>query len=325
LAGTTLNLLVSTHVALLHTVLDIAAGKADVTVLHDACPVYFGLTACAGGTLIAARNVGLDFRVVTPGLPRNAIWLLPHGSKTPEPYIAHPVLFDLHQIHAVGNWPFVVIGRGSRLAVFDIATRQLAACFDLQSVLPPDLRRTDRPADPYHFNSISSAGGRLLVLAHNWQEGSFALELHCDAALGQLPVPVLHTIHRNLGHASHDIVFDRGTLFVLDGEGGALIARGHSAGRAQLSEQGTKPYPRGLIVMADRLVVGYGSWSAEHADRATSPTRLCVLDRESLELRLDLELGPFGNPCALSLLETAAHQAERGCGSSRVSATLSFV
>jgi len=302
LTGTALNLLVATHVALLRVTLHLEAGTADVAVLHDACPVYFGVTACAGGTLIAARNIGLDFRVATPGLPCNAIWRLPYGSNTPEQYITHPVLFDLHQIHAVGDWLFVVIGRGSRLAVFDITTRQMVRCFDLQSVLPPDLRRTDRPTDPYHFNSISFARSRLFVLAHNWQEGSFALELLLDPAAEQVPALTLRAIHRDLGHASHDIVFDDGTLFVLDGEGGAVIARGHPAGRASLPDRETKPYPRGLVVMPDKLIVGYGSWSAEHGERAASPTRLCVLDRDSLDVRLELDLGPFGNPSALSLL-----------------------
>jgi hypothetical protein len=301
-AETTLELLVTTHVALLHVALDIEAGKADVAVLHDACPVYFGVTSGAGGMLIAARNIGLDFRVVTPGLPCNAIWHLPYGSSALELYIADAVLFDLHQIHAVGNWLFVVIGRGSRLAVFDIAKRHLVGCFDLQSVLPPDLRRTDRPADQYHFNSISFTAGRLFVLAHNWAEGSFALELPFDPAPGRLPILSLQSIHRGLGHASHDIVFDRGTLFVLDGEGGALIARGHPVGRASIPGEETKPYPRGLIVMPDKLIVGYGSWSAERGERAASPTRLCVFERESLDLRLELDLGPFGNPSALSLL-----------------------
>jgi hypothetical protein len=115
-------------------------------------------------------------------------------------------------IHAVGDWLFVVVGRGSRLAVFDIATRHLVGCFDLQSVLPPDLRRADRPADQYHFNSISFSAGRLFVLAHNLAEGSFALELPFDPAPGRLPVQSLRSIHRGLGHASHDIVFARGCV-----------------------------------------------------------------------------------------------------------------
>jgi hypothetical protein len=297
-----LHLLVTTHVALLRVTLDCQAGNAAITVLHDSCPVYFGVTAAAGGMLVAARNVGLDFRVVTPGLPCNAIWRLADGASMPEQYIVHPVLFDLHQIQAVGNWLFVVIGRGSQLAVFDIATRQLVRCFDLQSVLPPELRRSDRPADPYHFNSISFASRRLYVLAHNWLEGSFALELVFDPEPGQPPVLALHAIHRALGHASHDVVSDRGTLFVLDGEGAALIARGHPAGRAALPGGESKPYPRGLIVLPDRLIVGCGTWSAERAERAKSPTRLCVLDRQSLELRQEVELGPFGNPCALALV-----------------------
>jgi hypothetical protein len=167
-------------------------------------------------------------------------------------------------------------------------------------VLPSDLRRTDQPVDQYHFNSISSTPGRLFVLAHNWGEGSFALELLFDPQPGQLPVPSLRSIHRGLGHASHDIVFDEETLFVLDGEGGALIARGHPAGQAKLPDKETRPFPRGLIVMSDKLIVGYGSWSAEHGERAASSTRLCVYDRGSLDLRLDFDLGPFGNPSALS-------------------------
>ena len=301
MSSTTLDLVVSTHAALLRVAVNCETGRADVTVLHDACPVYFGLTACAGGMLIAARNVGLDFRVATPGLPCNAIWRLADGATTPEPYIAHPALFDLHQIHAVGNWLFVVMGWGSRLAVFDIAARRLLGSFDLQSVVPPDLRRTDRPRDRYHFNSISFAGGRLFVLAHNWEEGSFALELRLDPASREVPVLTPGPVHRDLGHASHDIAFDEGTLFFLDGEGGALVARGHPAGRAGLPGRETRPYPRGLVVMRDRVIVGYGSWSAEHGERAASPTRLCVFGRERLDVRLDLDLGPFGNPCALSL------------------------
>ncbi len=299
---TPVELLVATHAALLHVALDVDAGKAEVAVLHDACPVYFGIAPVAGGMLFAARNVGPDFQVVSPGLPTGAIWHLPHGSRTPEPYIVHQGFVDLHQIHALGNWLLVVLGIGSRLAVFDIATRRLAGTFELAAAVPPDLRRTDRPLDQYHFNSISSAGDRLYVLAHNWTEGSFALEFQFHSAPGQPPSLSLLSIHRGLGQASHDIVFDGGTLFVLDGEGGALIARGHPAGRTSLPNQEAKPYPRGLVVMPDNLIVGYGSWSAERSDRGASPTKLCVFDRHSLAMRLALDLGPFGNPSAISLL-----------------------
>ncbi len=302
MTGTTLDLLVSTHAALLQVALNLETGEANITVLHDACPVYFGLTAGAGGTLIAARNIGLDQRVVTPELPCNTIWRMQHGSRTLEPYISHPVLVDLHQIHAVGNWLFVVLGRGSQLAVFDLTTRQLVLCFDLQSVVPPDLCRTDRPTDPYHFNSISSAPGRLFVLAHNWTEGSFALELLFDPDHEQRPVVTLHSVHRGLGHKSHDIVLDHGTLFVLDGQDGILIARGHPAERATLPNLGARPFPRGLIVMPERLVIGYGYRSADKGERVGSPTRLCVLDRENLDLQLDLDLGPLGNPTALAVV-----------------------
>ena len=302
MTGTTLDLLVSTHGALLQVALNLETGEANIAVLHDACPVYFGLTAGAGGTLIAARNIGLDLRVATPGLPCNTIWRMQHGSRTLEPYISHPVLVDLHQIHAVGNWLFVVLGRGSQLAIFDLATRQLVLCFDLLSVVPPDLRRTDRPADPYHFNSISFASGRLFVLAHNWTEGSFALELVFDPDQEQLPVLTLRSVHRGLGHKSHDIIFDHGTLFVLDGEDGALIARGHPAERASLPNLGTKPFPRGLIVMPERVVIGYGYRAADRSERVGSRTKLCVLDRKNLNLQLDLDLGPRGNPTALAVV-----------------------
>ena len=297
----------SSYKSLLLVQVDPAARGVLVTPVDTDKGIYYGLTGYRTGALLAARNLDTTRR---PGRERhgaarhatNVIYFFDPRLGTVVPYLTHPSLTDLHQIRHYGDLLFVVLGTGSRLAIFDLRSRQLIQEIDLAAFVPDALRHDGgaHPDDPYHFNSITTNGARLLVLAHNWERGSFALDFHL-----RLDRPVsleLAAVHENLGVASHDIVPADGRLHVLDGQGGRLLARGPSDDTHDIGPLHGAAFPRGLSITRAHILFGYGSWSAEPFTRLRSPTRLRILNRATWEVLMDGELGPHGNPTDLLVL-----------------------
>ncbi|MGH7210773.1 MAG: hypothetical protein ACREF1_04850, partial [Acetobacteraceae bacterium] len=188
----------------------------------------------------------------------------------------------------------------------------------LQPFIPAHLRHgaiAGHADDPYHFNSIGwtgrpqgggPQGGSLLVLAHNWGD-SFALELGCLLdARGPKPVG-LTAVHEALGRAAHDVACIDDTLFVLDGAGGRLIARGATERRSALPRHPSPVFARGLAITDTDVLVTYGFWSSEAFNRIRTPTRLCVLDRGTLTPVLDADLGTHGNSTDVRVTSEADH------------------
>lgn len=294
----TITAIISTYRALLRVEFDVASGWGATTPIDTGRGVYFGLTRNGNRLLVVARNR------LPSGRAREGDTDVVHALDLDEgvlrPWLRDPDLADLHQIRRIGDSLGVVLGRGSRVAMFDLRSRARCADIDLSPLVPEELRHPappEHPADPYHFNSLGTDGGSLLVLAHNWQHGSFALELEHGAAADRLV-----GVHRGLGRAAHDIVRVDGTLHVLDSEGGTLLLRGATERDVGLPRHYSPSFARGLAVLERYVLVSYGFWSADRFDRARTPTRLCALDRATWATVADMEVGQFGNPTAIRVI-----------------------
>ncbi|MCB1501272.1 MAG: hypothetical protein KDK07_16060 [Bauldia sp.] len=290
--------ILSTYTALVRVDIDLDAGHVETTTIDRGKGIYFGVTRAEEGYLVAARNLDIDRVKRDPSSPIDAIYWLDPGLQRMAPLIEHPVLYDLHQIRAWGRTLFVILGRGSALALFDIPSRRLRGVIDLASAVPDDVpRRAPINGDAFHMNSLSFANGRLFVLAHNWDQPSFALEF----ALPRLPWPGTLSrvaVHRSVGSMAHDIMRSAGALHVLDSGAGRLLIR-RSDGRERivsLASATGRAFPRGLSLTRSHIVIGCGQHEAERALREVGPTRIVVLDRKTLEVRLDARIGDYGNP-----------------------------
>lgn len=296
--------ILSTYTALLHLQIDLASGRVETTTIHRGRGIYFGITRGGDGYLVAARNLDADRRRRDPSGPTNAIYRLDAGLRHFEPLIEHPILVDLHQIRAWDQMLFVILGRGSALALFDIAGRRLDRVIDLAGAVPEDMpRHAPIDGDAFHMNSLTFAGGRLLVLAHNWDQRSFALEF----ALPRRSWPgTLRrvAVHPGLGAMAHDIVRVGGVFHVLDSGSATLRTRARRRREhlTSLASTTVRAFPRGMSMTRNHILIGCGLHAAERTAREAGPTRLVVLDRRSLAVRLDTQIGDYGNPADILVI-----------------------
>ena len=216
----------TTFSAILKLDIDLAGRTVSVEQLDDNKGVYFGLTRYRQDLLVAARNLDSAGDLTTPGVTTNVIYRLNLLDGSLNPFIDDPILADLHQIRAWGHKLFVVLGVGTALAVFDLRTGKRESVVDLARFLPKHFFRNppNSDCDPFHFNSLTFTATRAFALAHNWSQPSFALELALPLFGMRHPMR-LAAVHRNLGNASHDVVFCDRALYVLEGRGGRLLAR----------------------------------------------------------------------------------------------------
>ncbi|MFO0845657.1 MAG: hypothetical protein U0797_25285 [Gemmataceae bacterium] len=300
--GTTL--LLSTFTRLLQVRLGPRQELLDVGVIDEGLGIYFGLTT-GGGTLYAvARNLDIRKEVQDPRLPTNALLVYrPPWRAGRRESLELPGAADLHQIRLRDGLLWVVSGASPELLAFDPDTGRPAGQLALGNLVPPDLRReapAAHPGDRYHFNSLHFAPGRLLALAHNWDEGSFALELAYEGPGPLFARPRLLGVHRGLGTASHDVLWSEAGLYVLDSGGGRLL--GPAGATCALDRGGERPFPRGLAAGRTHLFVGHGSCSDDREGRLRGPSWLRVLRRDTLEEEAAIEVGPHGNTCDCLLL-----------------------
>jgi len=319
-SGTALCAVVTTFQAILWLEIDLERRTIRSDVLEQSRGIYFGLTHCDHRILVAARNLDIEGRVQSPDLETNAICSLDVNRASVVPVLTHECLRDLHQIRAIERWLCVVLGERSQIAVFDRSSWRLVRLIDLTPLVPAHLRHEapeKRPSDHYHFNSLTFRGNRAFVLAHNWDYGSFALELDLEWR-SQGPGRVrLITVHQALGREAHDVVHDRDTLHVLDSAHGVLILRNRSERRLTLSRMAATTFARGMALSRDYILVCYGVWSAEKSGRARTESRVCVIDRTTEETVVDAAFGDWGNPCDILLLSTRDVSDQPGFSSRR--------
>jgi hypothetical protein len=300
-----LHAVVTTFNAVLRIEIDLYCKTLRTKVIEDHRGIYFGLTRCDRQILVAVRNLDITGRKQSPDFGTNVICSLDVDRGLMSPVLAHESLRDLHQIRAAGHWLCIVLDEGSQVAVFDRRSWRLARLIELAPLVPVHLRHgapKARPTDNYHFNSLTFCGRRAFVLAHNWERGSFALEIDLHWGPDGPERPRVIAVREALGIAAHDVIYHRGTLHVLDSDKGALILLSHSERRLSLSH-GEKPiFPRGMALSRRYILACYGTWSAKKEGRERSESRVCVIDRATQEIILDAAFGNYGNPCDILLL-----------------------
>jgi hypothetical protein len=287
------QLLVTTFDALLRVRLRENA-PPDVHVLEQGLGVYYGLTRAGRTTHIASRNLDPDRQPLDPAEPANAIedWDLPATRRLRR--WADPRFDDLHQIRAKEDLLFVLTGVSPHLLVCDRRTHAVLAEIDLNAHVPADLRHepVERHAgDTYHFNSLTFFADRLLVLAHNWSFGGFALEFRLDGPAARAGRLELTNAYRGLGFESHDVFMDRSGVYALDSGQNRLVHADHPS-----LSLGPLRFPRGLAATPAQFVIGAGERGVDRETRQATRTTLLIVDRAAWQVAAQYDLGAHGRP-----------------------------
>lgn len=305
----TTTFLLSTLTSLLRFTLDFRLRVTAVERLHQGHGIYFGLTRGGNHVFAVARNLDIHKNIQDPAEAINNILVFPwpwRGERWQSFTI--PGTTDLHQVRFHDGLLWLVNGRHPELLAIAPGSRAVVGQVPLARLVPPDLEHeppADHAEDCYHFNSLHFASDRLFVLAHNWDRGSFVMEFAYEDAPSFLQRPELLRVHRGLGAQSHNILTDGSTLYVLDSAHGRLVTSdGRACDLSGASDQ--RSYLRGLAVNHRFLFVAHGYYSDDRAGRLCCPCFVSVLERETLRVVEQLEVGPHGNPCELLLLQSSA-------------------
>lgn len=298
------NVLISTFRRLLRVTLASDGSLLECEVVAEGRGIYFGLARAARAVFVAERNLDIHRHKMMPRAPENVIRAylqLPGGSVLPTPIRYSSRSFDdLHQITVDRHALFVTSGK------YPFLFRQSlwggrAQPVNVASVVPDRLQKQNvQGRDAYHFNSVSVDGDSLLALAHNWDSPSFALRLSLSAARsGQAQ---LIQCYEDIGSCCHDILAVGGAIWSLDSGGSALVKIDRRSGVRQrfalLSSVGN-PFPRGLAMLKDMLLVSYGLRSAERSGRMNGSSMLAVFDLKHERFTRHITLGAHGNTCAI--------------------------
>lgn len=300
------TLLLSTLRCLLRLTLDEKQRLTGVETLHEGQGIYYGLTYRPWEIFVVARNLDIHKRFQDPRLPDNNILIIPWPSRG-QRWRSWTIddTTDLHQICYHDELLWLVNGRHPELLAVDPDTRAKVGHAALAQLVPAELQHptpTIHYEDRFHFNSLHFSEDRLFVLAHNWNYGSFVMEFEYLGPQRFFRGPRLLDVHKSLGRQSHNVFKEGPRLYVLDSAHGRVLTNdGHSCqlGRLELQEG----YLRGLAVGRQYLYVAHGYQSDDRAGRLVSPSRLAVLDRRTLQVVSDIDVGPFGNTCDLLLMD----------------------
>jgi hypothetical protein len=305
--------LVSTFRRLLCVELSPSGDLTSLKTIDDGHGIYFGIQRWGPCILVAERNLDIDDKPCTPNVPQDVIRLYLKGPagqiwRTPVGY-KNNELNDLHQFARDGGWLFVTSAKFPFLFRKSLSLGQIQGV-DITSGVPAAyIRENDRNHDAYHVNSVAISGNHLIALAHNWDQPSFALRMSLpEARLGRM---ILSKRYENLGFCCHDIVPQGDAFWTLDSGGSALVRVDISTGVQKRFEivapcdqiRGRKdiPFPRGLDISGDMMVVSYG-FNEERASRMNSEAMLAIFDLKQEAFTKHISLGSQGNTCAVLLL-----------------------
>ncbi|KIN69843.1 hypothetical protein Z946_209 [Sulfitobacter noctilucicola] len=307
------SLLVSTFRRLLKVELSPKGEMRDIEMVSGAHGVYFGLERWGPVVFVAERNLDINKEPITPGDPQNAIRIyirLPSGRMIRTPvYYKSKAFDDLHQIAYDRGALFVTSGKFPFLIRKGLFGGRRG--IDITGPVPEPYRRhDDHNHDAYHINSVAVQGDHLIALAHNWDMPSFALRLSLkDARRGKMTCT---RVYEDLGFCCHDIIPDGDVFWTLDSGGSALVRVHVETGAmdrfVMTDAQGAPfdsahgvPFPRGIDIMGDLLVISYG-FNEDRADRMDSNAMLAVFDTKQEAFVRHLSLGSHGNTCAVMAL-----------------------
>ncbi len=305
--------LVSTFRRLLTVDLSPAGDLDRIETIDEGHGVYFGLQRRGPFIFVAERNLDIHKKPITPGVPRDAIRVYLKGPggrirRTPIRYTSK-AFDDLHQIAYDRGWLFVTSAKFPFLVRKSLSIGGRRGIDIRDGVPAPYIRKNDHNHDAYHINSVAVDGDQLMALAHNWDQPSFALRMSlADARAGRM---ALTRRYEDLGFCCHDIIPAGDHFWTLDSGGSALVrvdvATGAKARFDIVSprdkDRGGKdiPFPRGIDIQGDMLVVSYG-FNEDRADRMDSEAMLAIFDLRTDTFVKHISLGAHGNTCAVLAL-----------------------
>lgn len=305
--------LISTFRRLLNVTLTNQGELEAIKVVSDTHGIYFGLARRGPFIFSAERNADIEQKPITSGDPVDVIrvyMMLPKGRlwQTPIRY-EHNDFYDLHEIEYDKRSLFVTGSKYPFLWKKSVSGGCLDV--DITQAIPTHLKRhDDHTFDAYHINCVSRGGDQLFVLAHNWDDPSFAMRLSLhDAHQGRAKCT---KIYENLGSCCHDIVPMGEVFWTLDSRGSSLVrvnvenaeqdrfplVSPESSASTVSDNLGGIPFPRGLAHFENMLVVSYG-FNEDRADRMDSNAMLAVFDLEQEIFVNHIPLGKHGNTCAV--------------------------
>jgi len=275
----------------------------DVRVVADREPIYFGLTSSDDEVFCVGRNLDLKGSRIEPDGGVNRILAYRRSGLLANPTDISPVRqfalgegLDLHQIRWCDGKVLVVTPCSPNLLIVDPASGAVERMIDLDAIVPRHLAHPPLPnrgEDLYHFNSVSvGENGQIFVLAHNWNEGAFALVLDPENFC-------MRGCYTNLGQENHDVFDSGGELFSLNSRGNELV-EARSNARYPLRDSGH--FPRGLAANDSHLFIGFGRLQSDREKRSGGQSGIVVWSWSTRSVIREIPLGSYGDVCDVLLL-----------------------
>lgn len=332
------HFLLSTYTTLLGVTLNQHLRLDSVRSLERGHGIYFGLTRRKDEVWYVARNLDSRRNILDRAAPTNMIKTRSvdeHAQCPGRMITSFTEKADLHQIRINQDLLYVLTGTPPELRIIDARDGSNQGGIFLSSIVPGKYQHSapiGRGEDRFHFNSIHFSEKSIYVLAHNWDFGSFVIELDIQCLYQNAAHPHLQSFHYPTGWRSHDVFVENKTLYVLTAEGGAklLCTDGRAASIESyslnagshvaiwvnrvlktmlseavayrvLGERRGALFPRGLAADEECFYVAFGEMSRRRARRLYGRTGMAVIDRKSLALMSLVDIGEFGNSADLLL------------------------
>jgi len=257
-------------------------------IVQDANPLYYGISWFPNSDRMYLSHSGGSGNLASiEAYMRSEVGFISESGQRTSPQL----LSNPHQIRCLTP-PFIAATNTGRNSIIilnstDWSTRQIR--FD-------DVHwdRFDPAGQGSHFNSVEFDGNKLYVLAHNFDAGSYEL---------QITWPDLASVTRRSlpGQQLHNLWYrDNDTHISCDSPNGGLVEL--NTGRQLWRHDGQKFYTRGLASNGKHIFVG-ATEIAPRDEREFRISRIIVLDAESYRLEDMVELGPFGDVCEVRIID----------------------
>jgi hypothetical protein len=255
---------------------DTSSGKSEI--LESGRGNYYGITWSPTGLEVVLSHSGVDGQLLVDlaSYATSERGYLTIGGQSTWQFLSAP-----HQILWVDDT--IVVTNTGRNALAKVNPRDHSIIQHRYDAVIWD-RLSSTSYDGAHLNSLYHSGDTLYAVAHNFNKGSFILELDWPTLTEKRRWPVRDAT------GVHNLWIDEAGCFITcDSNNGTLIDAGNADVLWSSQRQG---YARGLAVAGETMVVGHSEKSTR-GDRRFSETGLWILDRSFRTLDYQY-LGHFG-------------------------------
>ncbi len=253
-----------------------SSGKSEI--LESGRGNYYGITWSPTGLEVVLSHSGIDGQLLVDlaSYATSERGYLTIGAQSTWQFLSAP-----HQVLWVDDT--IVVTNTGRNALAKVNPRDHSIIQRRYDAVIWD-RLSSTSYDGAHLNSLYRSGDTLYAVAHNFNKGSFILELDWPTLEEKRRCPVRGAT------GIHNLWIDEtGRFITCDSNNGALIDAGNADVLWSNQRQG---YSRGLAATDEIIVVGHSERSAR-PNRISSETGLWILDRNFRTLDYQY-LGHFG-------------------------------